>query len=167
MVRSVTSGGSGRAAVASWPGQDGVVRQAVVAAERAANLQPDDVDAAVLLARTLRAKGDLPRARRELESQIRRQPQAALLRLELGWTCLQQQDVRSARSAFDAALDLDPDKFGLSFGTLPFGGMMVARTASTPKVPLPCRRMASQPAPGAKPANASRRSRALSGSTVI
>jgi tetratricopeptide (TPR) repeat protein len=82
--------------------------RAVVAAERAASLQPDDIDAAVLLARTLRAKGDLPRARGELEAQIRRQPQAAILRLEMGWLCLQQRDFRSARTAFDAALDLDP-----------------------------------------------------------
>jgi tetratricopeptide (TPR) repeat protein len=61
-----------------------------------------------LFVRTLRAKGDLARARRELELQIRRQPQAAALRLEMGWLSLQQRDVRGARTAFDAALNLDP-----------------------------------------------------------
>jgi Tfp pilus assembly protein PilF len=86
----------------------GDMTRALVAAERAASLQPDDVEAAVLLVRTLRANGDLPRARRELESQIRRQPQAAMLQLELGWLCLQQRDFRSARTAFDAAIGLDP-----------------------------------------------------------
>jgi len=86
----------------------GDTKRAVVAAERAARLQPDDIDAAVALVRTLRANGDLPLARRELDSQIRRHSQAALLQLEMGLLCLQQRDFRCARTAFDAALDLDP-----------------------------------------------------------
>ena len=81
---------------------------ALHAAEDVSRQLPDDIEAAVLLSRSLRARGELPRAQREIAARIARQPDQAALRLEMGWLALQRGDSGNARKGFEHALRLAP-----------------------------------------------------------
>jgi putative PEP-CTERM system TPR-repeat lipoprotein len=94
----------------------GQAADALESAEEVSRQRPDDVDAAVLMSRSLRAQGDLPRAERELATRISRHPDAAPLHLERGWLALQGSDVASARKSFEDALRLDPDSYDALVG---------------------------------------------------
>ena len=81
---------------------------ALESAEEVSRERPDDVDAAVLMSRSLRAQGDLPRAERELASRISRNPGAVPLHLEKGWLAVQRNQLPTARKSFEDALRLQP-----------------------------------------------------------
>ena len=89
---------------------------ALESAEEVSRERPDDVDAAVLLSKSLRANGDLPRAERELASRISRNPGAAPLHVEHGWVALQSNEVPAARKAFEEALRLSPNSYDALVG---------------------------------------------------
>ena len=94
----------------------GEAEDALEAAEEVSRERPDDVDAAVLMSRSLRAQGDLTRAERELASRISRNPKAAPLHLERGWLALQGNQVPAARKSFEDALRLAPDSYDALLG---------------------------------------------------
>jgi tetratricopeptide (TPR) repeat protein len=81
---------------------------ALAAAENAARQQPNDPQTAVLVSRSLRAQGELPRAEREIAAGIARTPGAAPLHVEMGEVALQRGQTAAARAAFEEALRLDP-----------------------------------------------------------
>jgi tetratricopeptide (TPR) repeat protein len=82
---------------------------ALTAAEEAVAERPDDADAAVVLARSLRARGDLERARHELASALARKlPSEAALSVELGWVELAANRFEAARAAFERGLATAP-----------------------------------------------------------
>jgi tetratricopeptide (TPR) repeat protein len=89
---------------------------ALESAEEVSRERPDDVDAAVLLSRSLRAQGNLPRAERELTTRIARNPNAAALHVERGWLAIQNNDVTSARQSFAEALRLAPSSYDALVG---------------------------------------------------
>jgi tetratricopeptide (TPR) repeat protein len=80
---------------------------AVSAAEAAARQQPDDPEAAVLLAQSLRAQGQVDRAARELNKRLADQPESSALLIEMGWLSLHRQDPGAARTSFRDALETD------------------------------------------------------------
>jgi superkiller protein 3 len=77
-------------------------------ARAAADQRPDDPRSAVLLSRALRANGNVPEARRELQQRIGRLSHDASLYTELGWVELDARNAAAARSAFAKALTFDP-----------------------------------------------------------
>jgi tetratricopeptide (TPR) repeat protein len=79
----------------------------VSAAESAARERPADPQAAVLLAQTLRAQGNVDRAARELTRRIADQPDAAPLHVEMGWLSLHRKEPAAARASFHEALRRD------------------------------------------------------------
>jgi tetratricopeptide (TPR) repeat protein len=89
---------------------------ALESAEEVSRQRPDDVEAAVLMSRSLRAQGDLPRAERELTSRISRNPEAAPLHLEKGWLALQRNEMPAARKSFEDVLRLDPNSYDALVG---------------------------------------------------
>ena len=91
---------------------------ALTAAQAVLKQEADNPEAAVLLARSLRAMGELPRAERELAARIERQPQAAVLRAEMGWVALQQRQVAAARASFHEALRLQPGLYDARAGAV-------------------------------------------------
>ncbi|HMF93801.1 MAG TPA: tetratricopeptide repeat protein [Vicinamibacterales bacterium] len=96
----------------------GKASKAVDASQRAVKLQPEDPTAGVMMARSLRAAGDLSRAREELGSRLAREPRSAPLNVESGWLALERHDVASARSAFAAALQIDPHLYPAQAGLI-------------------------------------------------
>ena len=62
----------------------------------------------MLVSRSLRAQGDLPRAERELAARISRTPDSAPLHLEMGWLAFQRKEAKAARQSFEEALRLQP-----------------------------------------------------------
>jgi tetratricopeptide (TPR) repeat protein len=94
----------------------GETKGALKAAEEVSRERPDDVDAAVLVSRSLRAQGDLARAARELGTRISRTPDAAPLHIEMGWLALQRNDLPAARTSFDAALRIAPASYDALVG---------------------------------------------------
>lgn len=94
----------------------GQTADALESAEEVSRERPDDVDAAVLMSRSLRAQGNLPRAEREIAERIARNPNAAALHLERGWLAVQNNDVASARKSFDEALRLAPSSYDALVG---------------------------------------------------
>ncbi len=89
----------------------GETAQALESAEEVSRQRPDDLDAAVLMSRSLRAQGNLPRAERELTSRILRNPNAAALHVERGWLALQSNELPAARKSFEDAARLAPDAY--------------------------------------------------------
>jgi tetratricopeptide (TPR) repeat protein len=81
---------------------------ALQAAEAVSRERPDDPEAAVLVSRSLRAPGDLPRAERELSARLSRKPDSAPLHLEMGWLAFQRKEAKTARQSFEEALRLQP-----------------------------------------------------------
>jgi len=90
--------------------------EALKAAQQVSDERPDDVDAAVLMSKSLRAQGDLPRAERELALRISRNPGAAPLHVERGWVALQGNEVPAARKSFEDALRLAPNSYDALVG---------------------------------------------------
>jgi tetratricopeptide (TPR) repeat protein len=90
--------------------------EALKAAQQVSDERPDDVDAAVLMSKSLRAQGDLPRAERELALRISRNPGAAPLHVERGWVALQANEVPAARKSFEDALRLAPNSYDALVG---------------------------------------------------
>ena len=105
---------------------------AVTAAEAAAAQRPQDPNAAVLLAQTLRAHGNLDRAARELTRRIAETPNSAPLHLEMGWLLLQKGEAAAARASFHEALRSDADSIdarsGIIAADLAQGRVDAART---------------------------------------
>ena len=89
----------------------GEAAEAFESAEQVSRERPDNIDAAVLMSRSLRAQGNLPRAERELTSRISRNPNAAPLHVERGWLALQSNQLPSAQKAFEDAARLAPDAY--------------------------------------------------------
>jgi len=89
----------------------GEAAEALESAEEVSRERPDDIDAAVLMSRSLRAQGNLPRAERELTSRLSRNPNAAPLHVERGWLALQSNQLPSARKSFEDAARLAPDGY--------------------------------------------------------
>ena len=89
---------------------------ALESAEAVSRERPDDVEAAVLMSRSLRAQGNLPRAERELTTRIARNPNAAALHVERGWLAIQNSDVTSAQKSFAEALRLAPSSYDALLG---------------------------------------------------
>ena len=81
---------------------------AVSAAEVAVRHRPADAEAAVLLAQSLRASGNIDRASRELSRRIADNPNSAPLHLEMGWLSLQRRELAAARASFHNALRAAP-----------------------------------------------------------
>jgi tetratricopeptide (TPR) repeat protein len=81
---------------------------AVSAAETAARQRPDDAQAIVLLAQSLRAQGQIDRAERELTRGLTAVPGSPALHVELGWLRLHRQDHGAARASFEQAVRSDP-----------------------------------------------------------
>ena len=94
----------------------GQAAEALKGAEQVSDDRPDDVDAAVLMSRSLRAQGDLSRAARELTQRISRNPGAAPLHVERGWVALQGNEVAAARKSFEEALRLAPNSYDALVG---------------------------------------------------
>jgi tetratricopeptide (TPR) repeat protein len=80
---------------------------ALRSAEEAARQRPGDPVAAVLLSKSLRARGDFSRAEREITKAIERNTESAPLRVEQGELALQRRQTAAARAAFEEALRLD------------------------------------------------------------
>jgi len=80
----------------------------VTAARRAVALAPDDPQAALLVARGLRANGDPAGAAGYLKPMLEKQRDNAALHAELGWAYLQQRRFTDAAAAFREALRLQP-----------------------------------------------------------
>ena len=95
---------------------------------------PTEPAAAVLLARGLRAEGDISQAQQTLAAQISRHPRSAVLRTELGWVLLDRRDWPGARKAFEEALRLEPESIesrtGLVTAYLARGRMPPRKRAS-------------------------------------
>jgi len=91
---------------------------ALNAAEQAARQLPNDHEAAVLVSRSLRAQGDLPRAERELAARIAKTPDVAALHLEMGELGLQRGRSAEARASFERALRLDPSLHDAKVGLI-------------------------------------------------
>src|SRR5690606_19885606 len=89
----------------------GDAARAVTAAEAAVTANPDDTEAALLLIRSLRARGETARAERELRSRLAQQPESAPLHVELGWIELGARQLAAARAAFEEARRLAPRAF--------------------------------------------------------
>ena len=82
---------------------------AVLIAELAANERPTDTEAAVLLAQSLRASGNLDRAANELTSRLASgRGSAGPLQAELGWLELERGQPVAAKAAFNEALRQAP-----------------------------------------------------------
>jgi tetratricopeptide (TPR) repeat protein len=94
----------------------GEAKGALETAQEASRQRPGDVDAAVLVSRSLRAQGDLGRAAHELATRIARTPDAAPLHLEMGWLALQRGDLPAARTSFDTVLRLKPASYDALVG---------------------------------------------------
>jgi tetratricopeptide (TPR) repeat protein len=94
----------------------GDAAEALKGAEQVSDERPDDVEAAVLMSRSLRAQGDLSRAERELAQRISRNPGAAPLHVERGWVALQGNEVPAARKSFEDALRLAPNSYDALVG---------------------------------------------------
>jgi len=105
---------------------------AVSAAEAAVHHQPADAEAAVVLARSLRAKGDVERAARELRQRLASNPDSYPLHLEMGWLLLQRRDFAASRPSFEQVLRLVPDSYegrsGMIAVDLAEGRVPAART---------------------------------------
>lgn len=89
---------------------------ALSAAEEAARRLPNDPQAAVLVSRSLRAQGDLPRAERELAARIAKTPDVASLHVEMGELALQRGQAPAARESFEKALALDASLYEAKVG---------------------------------------------------
>ena len=94
----------------------GEAADALQSAEEVSRQRPDDVDAAVLMSRSLRAQGNLPRAEREITARLARNPGAPALHLERGWLAVQNNDVASARKSFEEVLRLAPSSYDALVG---------------------------------------------------
>ena len=81
---------------------------ALAAARDAAAAAPDNPAAALLVARGLRARGDLAEAREFVVDRLRKTPGDAALSTELGWIELSGRRPREAARAFDDALARQP-----------------------------------------------------------
>jgi tetratricopeptide (TPR) repeat protein len=90
--------------------------EALESAEEVSRQRPDDIDAVVLMSRSLRAQGNLPRAERELISRISRTPNAAPLHVERGWVALQNNELPSARKSFEDAARIAPASYDALVG---------------------------------------------------
>ncbi len=86
----------------------GKFAEAVAAASQAAAIVPEDPNVAVVMARSLRAKGDLAGASDYITTRIRRQPNEAAFHTELGWVQLAQLKWAEASGSFGIALRLEP-----------------------------------------------------------
>src|SRR6185295_15158710 len=78
------------------------------AAEQVAAARPQDPDAAILLARSLRARGETDRARRELTARLRTTSDTVPMLVELGRVELAARRSADARVAFERALAVEP-----------------------------------------------------------
>jgi tetratricopeptide (TPR) repeat protein len=85
----------------------GKAADAVTAATQAAAIVPDDPTVAIVLARSLRASGDLARASEYLAARISKQPKVSAFHSELGWVRLSQRKFVEAAASFAAALQID------------------------------------------------------------
>jgi putative PEP-CTERM system TPR-repeat lipoprotein len=81
---------------------------ALAAARDAAAAAPNSPAAALLVARGLRARGDLAEARDFVVDRLRKTPDDAALSTELGWIELGGHRLHEAARAFDAALAREP-----------------------------------------------------------
>jgi tetratricopeptide (TPR) repeat protein len=91
---------------------------AVSAAELATRERPTDTEAAVMLARSLRAEGSLDRAGRELSKRIAANPESAPLHMEMGWLSLQRRQPTVARASFEEALRTAPTSYDARNGLI-------------------------------------------------
>jgi tetratricopeptide (TPR) repeat protein len=105
---------------------------AVTAARRAVALAPDDREAAILMARGLRAKGDAAGAVDYLKPLAEKNPADAVIQVELGWAYLQNRRAANATAAFNEALRIQPHapdaREGLIAADVAAGQMDAART---------------------------------------
>ena len=72
----------------------GQAADALTAARDAAYQRPDSPEAAILVARSLRAQGDAAKAWSELSASVARHPDSAPLHIERGWVALDRKDSR-------------------------------------------------------------------------
>lgn len=91
---------------------------AVASAEAAARERPDDPEAAVLLAQSLRAQGNVERAARELDRRLAAAPESEPLLLERGWLSLERGDAAKARDSFTEALRVAPQSLDARHGLI-------------------------------------------------
>jgi tetratricopeptide (TPR) repeat protein len=91
---------------------------AAVAAAEAAARETTDAAATVVLAQTLRARGHVDRAARELTKRLTNSPEPGPLHLELGWLSLHRQDVVAARASFQEALRRMPGSLEARHGLI-------------------------------------------------
>jgi tetratricopeptide (TPR) repeat protein len=89
---------------------------AVTASQRAVQLEPRDPTAVVMMVRSLRAAGNLSRAREELVTRLAQQPISVALQLEMGAVALEGKDFPAARRAFQAALHNQPGLYDARAG---------------------------------------------------
>ena len=89
---------------------------ALSASQRAVQLEPRDPAAVLLLVRSLRAAGNLSKARDELTKRLAQQPHSVALQLELGAMALEGRDFAGARRAFEAALRNEPGLYDAQAG---------------------------------------------------
>ena len=89
---------------------------ALSASQRAVQLEPRDPAAVLLLVRSLRAAGNLSKARDELTKRLAQQPNSVAWQLELGAVALEGRDFPGARRAFDAALRNEPGLYDAQAG---------------------------------------------------
>lgn len=82
---------------------------ALTAARDAAQQRPDSPEAAILVARSLRAQGDTAKAWAELSSRVAAHPQSVPLHIEMGWVALERKQFDAARRSFGQALSQRPN----------------------------------------------------------
>jgi len=80
---------------------------AIQLAEQAATLQPGNLGAQLVLARSLTASGDLDRATAVTRGLVEAAPQSGVVQTQAGMLALAKGDRAGARAAFEKALSLD------------------------------------------------------------
>ena len=104
---------------------------ALEAARDAAAVAPENPAAALLMARALRARGDLAEARQLVSDRLRKSGEAAWS-IELGWIGVSERRLREAADAFETALKREPGSIdaleGLTTVDIASGRIDAART---------------------------------------
>ena len=91
---------------------------ALDAARAAAQDRPESPEAAILVSRSLRAKGDADRAWVELSNRAAQHPTSAPLQIEMGWVALERRQYSAARAAFEDAVRLAPQAMDARSGLI-------------------------------------------------
>jgi tetratricopeptide (TPR) repeat protein len=91
---------------------------AVRTAEDAVRSQPNSLDARLTLVRGLLASRDFPRAGKEIDALLKARPNDAAVHVQSGVLSASRNDIATARTSFNRALELAPDSLEALAGLL-------------------------------------------------